>query len=98
MKASASLIIALVSTGLLASCTKPAVTIDNAWIRTPPPGMSMTAAYLTLHNKTAETITLVGATSEAFEQVTIHESRVVDGISEMIRLRSLSIAAGERLV
>ena len=59
--------------------------------------MNMTAAYLDLHNHTAETITLVGAVADDFASVTIHESRVVDGIWEMTPLTSLTIDAGAQL-
>ena len=90
--------ITIIATILSAACAKSEITIDNAWIRTPPPNMNMTAAYLVLHNNTADTITLIGANSDAYADVTVHESRVVDGVSEMIRMRSLSLSAGERLV
>lgn len=81
----------------LQSCAKPEIVIENAWIRTPPPGSNMTAGYLELNNDSNETVTLVGVTSAAFGSVTLHESKIIDGVWKMEGLPSLSIAAGEQI-
>ena len=82
---------------MLGACSGPDITVDNAWIRTPPPGIKVAAAYLDLHNRTDETITLVNAASDAYGSVTIHESRVIDGIWEMTPLPSLTVDAGAQV-
>ncbi|NNF66142.1 MAG: copper chaperone PCu(A)C [Gammaproteobacteria bacterium] len=89
------ILLVAVGIALLNACTRPAVLIEDAWIRTPLPGMNMTAAYFVIRNPTDSTVTVVGASSDAYDDVTIHESRVVNGVSEMIRMRSLSVAAGD---
>lgn len=87
----------LVTMLALMSCAAPEITIDSAWIRSPPPGMNMTAAYFVLRNRTAETAELIGATADSYQSVTIHESRIVDGVWQMTAVASLAIGAGEEI-
>lgn len=56
--------------------------VRNAWVRLPPPG-TPAAAYLTLHNRTDQGLTLVGATSPDCQRVEIHRSVVEDGMARM---------------
>ncbi|MBT8132608.1 MAG: copper chaperone PCu(A)C [Gammaproteobacteria bacterium] len=92
------LILVMLMAVISTACTRPAVSVNNAWIRLPPPNMGMTAGYVQIHNQTHETITIVGASSDAFADVSLHESRVVDGMSEMVRLRSVAVAPGDKLL
>ena len=68
---------------------------SGAWIRALPPGMKMTAGFGTLQNETAGDITLVGFSSPAFGDVSLHRTERVDGVSRMREVKHLSLAAGE---
>ena len=69
--------------------------IDNAWIRSAPPGVSILAGYATLTNNGDEKITIVAAESNYFERVELHETKEVEGISSMHPIAKFEIAVGE---
>ena len=58
------------------------------------PGAAVAAAYMTLRNRGAATIVVVGAHSPLASQAMIHESKTVDGQSQMRPLERLAIPAG----
>ena len=55
----------------------------------------MRAGYMTINNNTSQTIKIVGAESEVFTAVDIHESVMKDGMMSMQALPHLTIAPGE---
>ena len=72
--------------------------VGGAWIRTAPPGAMMLAGYATLHNAGDAALTVTSADSEAFEDVSLHESVEVDGVARMKALGSIEIAPGASVV
>ena len=72
-------------------------TVDNAWLRAGPPNANMLAAYVTLNNESNQTITLVGADSDAFGMTEIHRTIEVDGVFKMREQKELPIKSGDRL-
>ncbi|MDT3501110.1 copper chaperone PCu(A)C [Stenotrophomonas maltophilia] len=73
------------------------VTVEQGWVRLPPnSAMPMTAGYGTIVNRCAAAVTVVGAGSRAFGDVSLHETTVVDGVSRMREVERLPIAAGAR--
>lgn len=64
---------------------------SGGWVRATPPGMPMLAGYVTLANASDAPVTLVGASSPAFEAVELHRTEIVDGVSRMR-------AAGEQVI
>ncbi|MBS0514633.1 MAG: copper chaperone PCu(A)C [Proteobacteria bacterium] len=72
--------------------------ITGAWIRTAPPGAMMLAGYATLRNTGDAPLTVTGASSEAFGDVSLHESAEVDGVAHMKALGSIEIAPGASIV
>lgn len=82
---------------LLAACAPVAPGVEDAWVRTPPPGASTAAAYFVLTNGPAATA-LVGVRSPQFGSAMIHETRTEDGTTRMTEVEPLSMEAGERLV
>lgn len=72
--------------------------ISGAWIRTAPPGAMMLAGYATLHNAGDAPLTVTGASSEAFGDVSLHESVEVDGVARMKALGEIDIAPGASVV
>ena len=72
--------------------------IRSAWIRTAPPGAMMLAGYATLHNGGDAPLTVIGAGSEAFGDVSLHESVEVDGVARMKALSEVEIPPGANVV
>lgn len=72
--------------------------IRGAWIRTAPPGAMMLAGYATLHNGGDAPLTVIGAGSEAFGDVSLHESVEVDGVARMKALSEVEIPPGASVV
>lgn len=68
--------------------------VAGAWIRTAPPGAMMLAGYATLRNAGDAPLTVTGADSAAFSDVSLHESVEVNGIARMKALGSIEIAPG----
>jgi copper(I)-binding protein len=72
--------------------------IVDAWIRTAPPGAMMLAGYATLRNAGDAPLTVVGADSTAFADVSLHESVEADGVARMRALGAIEIAPGASVV
>ncbi|MBM9914023.1 MULTISPECIES: copper chaperone PCu(A)C [Stenotrophomonas] len=73
------------------------VTVEQGWARMPPnPAMPMTAGYGTIRNGCSKAVTITGASSVAFGDVSLHETTVVDGISRMRAIERLPLAPGAR--
>lgn len=73
------------------------IVVENAWVRTAPPGSAVQAGYMTLRNRGHNAVTLVGARSDAFGRVEMHESVDGDGTRAMRRIGRLDLAAGGRV-
>lgn len=58
--------------------------IHDAWAREAPPNAEVMAAYLTLHNHSAKTHTLVSVSSPEFTQVKMHRTEQHDGMTKML--------------
>ena len=80
---------------IVAGCSSsdaPLVATDVV-INAPPPGMKMSAGYLTLHNNTSAEITITRVSSPQFGSVEMHETIIRDGISRMVALGEVTIPA-----
>lgn len=66
--------------------------VKDGWVRLPPVSMPMMAGFGRIENPCAAPVTIVGASSPAFGEVSLHETRVVDGMSRMRHLPELRIA------
>ena len=67
------------------------VVIENAWIRAPVAGQTVTAGYCDIRNDGDEPVTIVGFTGPV--RVEMHETRTEDGMARMRPLRQLRVAA-----
>ena len=88
---------ALLTAVVLSAC-KPAATepvFEEAWIRSLPPGMKMTAGFGILKNETAQDVEFTAFSSPAFSDVSLHETVVIDGVNKMQKVDSLTVASGE---
>lgn len=74
---------------------QPAVELGDVWVRALPPTQNNTAAYLTVTNRAATELVIVGASADLAETVEIHTTREIDGYMRMEQLQELPVAAGQ---
>jgi copper(I)-binding protein len=67
--------------------------IENGWVRMAP-GMPMGAAFAVLRNACKAPVEIVAASSPAFADVSLHETRVEGGISRMRAVPRITVRAG----
>ncbi|HEY2396752.1 MAG TPA: copper chaperone PCu(A)C [Rudaea sp.] len=72
--------------------------IDQAWIRSAPPGAMMLAGYAVLRNSGDAPLTVVGAQGVDFGSVSLHQSVEENGVEQMRPLGPFSIAPGTSVV
>jgi copper(I)-binding protein len=72
--------------------------LKDAWIRALPTGSGMTAGFGTLENPGPEAIQIRSFTSPSFGDVSLHRTELVNGVSRMQEVPSLSIEAGSSVV
>lgn len=84
---------------VLSGCSEGQFKIQEAWIAEAPPNVVAQAGYLTLDNGTSKPMTLVNATSDAFEEVQIHRSThdEATGLVTMIHEKKADIPSHESL-
>lgn len=68
----------------------------GAWLRQPPPGSELAAAYFTLINAGSEPHIVTAVSSPDFAYAMLHETRYVEGRTEMRHLEAIEIAPGAR--
>ena len=87
--------------GLSLLFAAPAVAADctprvrDAWLRLPPMDMPMLAGFARIENPCKAPVSIVGAESLAFEDVSLHETREANGVSRMREVAALPIAHGK---
>lgn len=75
------------------------IAIDHAWSRPTPPGTPVGVGYMTIHNHGDQPVTLVAGETQVAEQVSIHETRMHDGLMKMQPMPDgLTVPAGESVV
>jgi copper(I)-binding protein len=85
---------------VLAACAGTSdapVRVDDAWIRALPEGVTATAGYFTIENRSDAPRTLTVVSSPQFARVELHETRMEDGIARMRPLDALPLPPGERV-
>jgi len=71
--------------------------VEQGWARLPPnPAMPMTAGYGVIRNGCSKAVAITGAASSSFDDVSLHETTIVDGVSRMRAIERLPLAAGAR--
>lgn len=71
---------------------KCAPTVRDAWVRlVPDGGMPMDAGYAVIDNACSTPAIITGATSPSYADVSVHESTMTDGISQMRPVDALRI-------
>jgi len=69
-----------------------AAQVRDGWVRLPPMQMPMMAGFARIENRCAQPVIIVGVKSAAFADASLHETRIVDGVSKMRALPELRIA------
>lgn len=64
----------------------------DGWVRLPPAQMPMMAGFGRIENRCPQPVTIIGVSSPAFGDSSLHETRIVDGVSRMRALPELRIA------
>ena len=78
----------------LPACAREcAPALHDGWVRLLPVAMPMTAGFGRIENRCPAPVTIVGASSPAFGDVSLHETRVVDGVSRMRAMPELVVPA-----
>ena len=72
------------------------LTIEKPWMRFIIKARPA-AGYFTLHNGTSKAVELTGASSSGCGMVMLHETKEVDGVAEMLHVKSIKVPAGGKL-
>lgn len=72
----------------------PALQFEDAWVRAMPPGSMMTAGFGRLINRSDSDMHFSGYSSPQFADVSLHQTKSVDGMSRMQEVEGLSLSAG----
>ncbi|HEY5612648.1 MAG TPA: copper chaperone PCu(A)C [Lysobacter sp.] len=81
------------ATTALPACARDCVPqVRDGWVRMPPMAMPMMAGFGRIENRCTTPVVIVGVSSPAFGDTSLHETRIVDGVSRMRALPELRIA------
>ena len=95
-RASLLSVLAAVAFSSLPACARDcAPAVSEGWVRMPPVSMPMLAGFGRIENTCDTSVVIVGASSPSFDEVSLHETRIVDGISRMRAVPELRIASGD---
>ena len=94
-----SLLAGILAVVFLIGCTRPAtITIEDAWVRQPPPGAGMTAGYARITNRTDSGIVITGARAQGYGLAEIHRTVIDNGVARMRHVEKLAVKPGEAVV
>ena len=74
------------------------VVVRDAWVREPPGGHPIAAAYMTIVNNSDAAMVLVGAQSPVVERIEIHTMTHEDGTMRMRQVERVPLPAGGQVV
>ncbi len=64
--------------------------IENATVRQPLPGKTVSAGYFTVTNPTAQPVQILAANSSWFGKTELHQHRMVDGMMRMEQVKQIA--------
>jgi copper(I)-binding protein len=77
----------------IAACSAPErISVAHAWLRLPAPGLTVAAGYFDIINRTATTIDLIGATSDAAGSIEMHAESHDGAMMQMRQLDRVTLA------
>lgn len=68
--------------------------LEGAWVRALPPTQANTAAYVTVHNRGSELLSVTGGSTALASRVELHDTVEVDGMLRMQQQASVEVPAG----
>lgn len=84
---------------LLVACSRDcAPLVRDGWVRWLPMDMPMSAGFGRIDNPCDTPLIIVAVTSPRFAEVSLHQTRMDDGISRMRAVPQLLVPAGETVV
>lgn len=90
----AAALVAIAVSSVPACARECAPQVREGWVRLPPAAMPMMAGFGRIENRCAAPVAIVGVSSPAFADTSLHQTRIVDGVSRMRALPELRIAPG----
>jgi len=72
-----------------------AVEIENATVRLPLPGKSVSAGYFSIRNTTEQEQRLIAVTSPQFGLIELHRHAMKDGMMQMMAVEQISVPAAQ---
>lgn len=75
----------------------PGLAVSRPWIRATPPGAMTAAGYMTLSNRGTSTARLMGGSTDAARNLTIHQTVASEGVMRMSATPSLTIRPGRAI-
>lgn len=86
------LLLALALVPAIVFC-QASISIRNAVVTEPPPGLDMTAGYCRLQNSGDQPVRLLKVASPDFGKIEMHRTTITNGIASMVRQKSITIPA-----
>lgn len=74
-----------------ASAADTDISVSDAFVRAPLPGVPNTSAYMTIHNHTDAPMVLVGGSSPYAKRVELHAHTQEDGVMKMRKLDEMVV-------
>jgi len=71
------------------------LSVNNAYIRTMPPGQTTTAGFLTVTNNSLKPCQLLSGTSSISPRIEFHQHQHVQGMMQMRKVDTVLVAAGQ---
>ena len=88
----------ILASSLLVACSPPgiesALDFEDAWVRATPPGAMMTAGFGRLINHADTSLEITAYTSPDYGDVSLHQTVIENGVSQMREVPELSIPPG----
>ncbi len=82
----------------IVSSADSAIAVQDAWIREAPPNATVLAGYMTLDNRSDESLSLVSASAAAFHEIMIHRTEQKDGMTQMTHQEQVIIPANGKVL
>ncbi len=72
--------------------------VHDQWVREAPPSAKVMAGYLSLHNHTDKTHTILRITSPQFSRVEIHRTKIKNDIARMLPVSKIIISPNGKVL
>ena len=71
--------------------------VHGGWVQEAPPDQKITAAYMTIENRSAADISLQSASAEVAQVIELHKIEITDGMMKMHKVQAIDITAGREV-